>query len=149
MATAINIENIQTALRTWRENLEARRPSPVPTGDAFHTVAELYEQRALLHALYVNLARDQHGPGENGFGATKSWRHHDGSPCFDIGEDGHRWFVVTTFLPNGTQVTFHYPEDLWDAFHINAVDVAPVWDGHNAREGMDRMRHFLGLWTGE
>ena len=113
--------------------------------------AEMYEQRALFHALYVNRARDQRGPGENGFGATKSWRHHTGTTC-EVLTDGYepqRWFVVTTFLPDGKQVVLHYPAELWDAFDITAVDTAPYHDGHDAREGMDRMRGFLGLRTDE
>lgn len=113
--------------------------------DGFHTMSELYEQRALYHALYVNLASSlvHHLPGH--FDVTKSWCHHDGQPCFGITKEGERWFIVTMNLPNGSQVTQHYPEDMWAAFHIPEVVVPEVWDGHDSVEGGRRMRRFLGL----
>lgn len=122
--------------------------------DAFHTMRELYEQRAYYHALYVNAMQFDFRRGV----ASKSWRHHDGEPCFGYTAPGTRWFIVTMQLPSeldetggvvsrtGKQVTQHYPEDMWDAFHIPETEVAPVWDGHDAKEGNRRMRNFLGLW---
>lgn len=119
--------------------------------DGFHRFEELYEQRALYHALYVNLLEFIHWSSSTAVmtlkaNITKSWFHHDGEPCFGYTEPGTRWFVVTMYLPNGHQVTQHYPERLWTAFHIPEVSVAPPWDGHDAAEGNRRMRTFLGQW---
>lgn len=131
------LDSVQAQLAEEQESTEI--------SDGFHTMAELYEQRALYHALYVNLAESlvHHLPGD--FDVVKSWRHHDGEPCFGYTAPGTRWFIVTMYLPNGKQVTQHYPEDMWGAFHIRETEVAPLWDGHDAKEGNRRMKEFLGL----
>jgi hypothetical protein len=126
-----------------RELIELRaRPR-----DAFHTMDELYDQRMLWNALAVvfgSALRNILGPGENGgFSATKSWFHHDGEPCFGKTEPGERWFIVTVHLPNGDQVSQHYPERDWDLFRILDLPAAPHWDGHTPQQAEARIRRYL------
>lgn len=119
-----------------RELIELRaRPR-----DAFHTMEELYEQRMLWNALAVYFL-DSEEPGR----VTKSWRHHDGEPCFGKTEPGERWFIVTIHLPDGRfeQVTQHYPERDWDLFDCPELPVAPHWDGHTPEQGNAHLRRFL------
>ena len=117
---------------------------PSQISDGHHTFAELYEQRALYHALLLDLALSQRREL-----ATKSWRHHDGEPCFGITEPGKRWFIVTMTLPGlplgANQITQHYPESDWELFSCPEVTQAAEWDGHDAAEGNRRMREFLAF----
>lgn len=108
--------------------------------DGYHTMAELYDQRMLWNALAVYFL-DSEEPGR----VTKSWRHHDGEPCFGKTEPGERWFIVTIHLPDGRfeQVTQHYPERDWDLFDCPELPVAPHWDGHTPEQGNARIRRFL------
>lgn len=119
-----------------RELIELRaRPR-----DAFHTMEELYEQRMLWHAMLVYFL-SVHEPGT----VTKSWRHHDGEPCFGNTQPGERWFIVTLHLPNALfeQVSQHYPERDWDLFDCPELPTAPHWDGHTPDQGNMRLRRFL------
>lgn len=117
--------------------------------DEHHTMAELYAQRCYYHALYCNLLEGMWVaagmPARTTGLAVKSWRHHDSQPCFGITEEGKRWFIVTVILPDGSQVTQHYPETDWYLFNIPTVYKAPEWDGHDAAEGNRRLRAFLDL----
>jgi hypothetical protein len=108
--------------------------------DAFYAMVD--ERRAYYHAAFVNLATALPSKSVE---AVKSWNRHDGEPCYPETAPGARWFVVTTRLRNGDQVTQHYPEHLWDAFHIPEKINAPKWDGHDLAEGNRRLREFLGL----
>lgn len=117
-----------------RELIELRaRPR-----DAFHTMEELYEQRMLWNAVAVHFL-DSEKPGW----VTKSWRHHDGEPCFGNTKPGERWFIVTIHLPTEEQISQHYPERDWNLFLCPEVPVAPHWDGHTPEQGNLRLRRFL------
>lgn len=107
--------------------------------DEHHTMAELYEQRMLWNAVAVQ-AIESLMPGL----VCKSWKHHDGEPCFGKTEPGQRWFIVTAMLPvtptEFKQVSQHYPEADWDLFNVIEVPFAPHWDGHTPAEGNARLR---------
>lgn len=96
--------------------------------DEYHTMDELYEYRMLYNALAANQMPDR---------AVKSWRHHDGEPCF-----GGGWFVVYLDLPTG-QVSNHYRAEHWDLFAIPEAERAPAWDGHTPQVAADRIRAAL------
>ncbi|GAA2096275.1 hypothetical protein GCM10009801_65710 [Streptomyces albiaxialis] len=101
--------------------------------DGFHTFEELYEFRRLYHAYAVRawLAA--------GYPVVRSWRHHDGEPCF-----GGGWFIVVAQLPTG-QVSNHYRAESWSLFaDVPEVETAPVWDGHSAGDVTRRLRALLG-----
>lgn len=96
--------------------------------DEYHTMRDLYEWRAALHAHAARAWLDA------GWPVVKSWRHHDGEECF-----GGGWFIVVTLLPTG-QVSNHYPADKWDLFSVvPEADRAPAWDGHTAEEALSRI----------
>jgi hypothetical protein len=99
--------------------------------DGHHTHNELYEYRMLYNA------HAAHGWLAAGIRVVKSWRHHDGEPCF-----GGGWFVVVAELPTG-QVSNHYRAEHWDLFNVWAAEVAPAWDGHTPTEAADRLRAHL------
>lgn len=118
--------------------------------DGFHTMAELYDQRMLYHALAVKMMSalatvlgPPSGLPEGVRMLTKSWRHHDGEPCFGKTEPGERWFILTMHLPDGAQVSQHYPEAEWDLFDVPVVEVAPEWDGHTPEAGNARLRNYI------
>jgi len=99
--------------------------------DEFHTMEELYEQRMVYNAVTATYFDVMRGC------AVKSWRHHDGEPCFDGG-----WFIVGVLTPDGW-VTNHYEAKHWDLFKVPEKVRGPEWDGHTPAEGIDRLRKFL------
>ncbi len=101
--------------------------------DGFHTFGELYEFRMLYHAHAAQ------GWIAEGIEVVKSWKHHDGQPCFDGG-----WFIVHAELPSG-QVTNHYREQYWDLFDVPEVELPPVWDGHTAADVVNRLVTYLRM----
>lgn len=107
--------------------------------DPYHTMAELYDQRMLWNALAVTLL-DVFSTSSP---VTKSWKHHDGQPCFGYTEPGKRWFIVTVILPSGEQVSQHYPERDWELFRVIEVPAAPHWDGHTPEQADLRIRRYL------
>lgn len=103
--------------------------------DGFHTFDELYEFRLLYHAHAARYWVSQ------GWAVTKSWRHSDGEKCF-----GGGWFIVTAQLPSG-QISNHYPSPDWDLFKdIEEVELAPEWDGHEAKDVTSRLRLALNSY---
>ncbi|MCL1871017.1 MAG: hypothetical protein FWF90_11470 [Promicromonosporaceae bacterium] len=100
-------------------------------GDEHHTLDELYEYRMLYNA------HAAHGWLAAGIPVFKSFRHHDGEPCF-----GGGWFIVTAQLPTG-QVSNHYPAEAWPLFHVPVVTRAPAWDGHTPQDAAERLREAL------
>lgn len=100
-------------------------------GDAYHTMAELYEYRMLYNA------HAAHGWHAAGISVVKSWRHSDGEPCF-----GGGWFIVTATLPTG-QISNHYAAEHWRLFDVPAVDTAPARDGHTPADAAARLRAAL------
>lgn len=102
--------------------------------DGHHTHKELYEYRLLYNA-YAAL-----GMYAAGYTVARSWKHHDGEPCF-----GGGWFVVVMYVPGPddteVQVTNHYEAEAWDLFdQIPELPVSLEWDGHNAAEAAQRLR---------
>lgn len=87
--------------------------------DGFHTFNSLYEQRVVLFAALVNTFSDL---------AWKSYKHEDGSPCFNGG-----WFIVGIDTPEGPY-TYHYENKYWDMFHCKELPVAKEWDGHTDKD---------------
>lgn len=98
---------------------------PVPEGgigemsDGYHTFNGLYYQRMVLFAALVNAHNDK---------AWKSWKHEDGSPCFNGG-----WFIVGIDTPQGSY-TYHYEDKYWNWFECEELPVAKHWDGHTEED---------------
>lgn len=138
------------------------RPDPETITDGYHTMAELYRQRALYHAAWLRAETDLEDTDEWRYSsrpdAVRSKRHADGEPCFD-GE----YFIVSVKLPmwgmgrgpHGrvekqwlskitTQVAQHYPLSEWELFgFLPEVATAPEWDGHTPSEGNARLADYL------
>lgn len=102
--------------------------------DGYHTHGELYEQRMLLNA---HLAQRWYSEGVR---IVKSRRHHTGEECL-----GGGWFIVVMELPTG-QVSFHYPERVWDLFRVPEQELAPQWDGHSSQVAIERMHQAIALF---
>ena len=111
-----------------------RSASPDDLTDGYHTMAELYRQRMLWHAMFVNTATRA-----GTYKCVKSRRHHDGEPCF-----GGGWFIVQTVI-DGHVVAQHYESAFWDLFHCREVETALAWDGSTPlQEGDVIQRHLEG-----
>jgi hypothetical protein len=112
----------------WREGRVAVLPV---TGigdlsDGYHTFNELYDHRAVLFSVICN---------ENPAMAWKSKQHHDGTMY-----DG--MFIVGLETPYG-QATYHYDvEPYWAYFSVPVLERAPEWDGHTAKDAINRLLHF-------
>lgn len=129
--TAHNQKIQQEAQRPWLELLEELGRGEA--SDGHHTHNELYAYRLAYNALYFNMLA-----GYSASSVTKSWKHHDGEPCFGVTEEGKRWFIVTAELLGG-QVSNHYREEHWDLFKVEEVETAPEWDGHTPAEALERL----------
>lgn len=102
------------------------------TSDGHHTFDELYQFRMLYNAALFN----EWGLDDR-YDVHKSWRHHEGDPCF-----GGGWFIVMAQLPTG-QISNHYPAKDWDLFDVQERKVAAAWDGHTASDVAVRLHRFL------
>lgn len=102
------------------------------TSDGHHTFDELYQFRLLYNAALFS----EWGVIDR-YDVHKSWRHHDGEPCF-----GGGWFIVMAQLPTG-QISNHYPAKDWDLFHIRERELADEWDGHAAADAAGRLEQLL------
>jgi hypothetical protein len=133
-----------TYLAEWiLEGYESHGLKPEITGetsDGFHTFNELYRHRAALSANLWNawskLADLGHG-GWVGGGITKSRRHSDGTMLPPT--DGVEWFIVTAWIDDFGQVSYHYPMTQWDMFKVPEVDRAPEYDEHTADDVARRL----------
>ena len=114
------------------------------TSDGYHTFDELYYYRLLYNANLINtiiyhncnVFADFRLP----INIYKSYKHSNGEPCF-----GGGWFVVVMETPFG-QITNHYENKYWCMFCCQAVDVAPLWDGHTpqqAAERLDKLNNYI------
>jgi len=96
--------------------------------DGYHTFDELYEHRC---ALFVALMKTN---------PEISWRagmHEDGSSF-------EGWFVAGMTLPTG-DITYHLPVRMWrllDNINIKTSNKAPEWDGHTAKDVVDRLEQW-------
>lgn len=92
------------------------------TSDGYHTFNELYEHRHALFLAVCGAYKDR---------AWKSKFHSDGS-MFD------GWFIAGIATTEG-QATYHLPLRLWDAFDVEELPAAPLWDGHTADDVIRRI----------
>lgn len=94
--------------------------------DGYHTFDELYDHRAKLFSVIVNLFPKR---------SWKSKLHHDGTMY-----DG--MFIVGIDTPNG-QASYHYDIDpYWNLFDCRVLEKAPVWDGHTSAEAIERIANM-------
>lgn len=111
---------------------EIQLPDGVEAGevsDGYHTFNELYDYRKAYNAaLFNEWAR-------NGtYDVQRSIKHSDGELCF-----GGGWFIVVAQTPFG-QISNHYELKDWDLFSdVPAVDLPVEYDGHTARQALDRL----------
>lgn len=108
------------------------------TSDGYHTFNELYEFRKMYNAALFN---EWAAAGK--YSVHKSWRHHDGEPCF-----GGGWFIVVAMLPSG-QITNHYEADDWGLFQIPEHEKALFeYDGHTGADTIIRLRAAIDAARG-
>ena len=102
---------------------------PISDNDALNLLNSLYEekeeQKLLIDELYLfrliyNALLFNNWHKHNEIEVYKSKRHHDGSIPFE--DDEGEWFIVVAILPNGKQVSNHYPLRYWDYFKIPSYD---------------------------
>jgi len=139
--------NMRTALCALKfDDIEARLAAAEAdagrvtgeTSDGYHTFNELYEFRKMYNAALFN---EWAITGK--YSVHKSWRHHDGEPCF-----GGGWFIVVAMLPSG-QITNHYKADDWVLFQIPEHDKALFgYDGHNGADTILRLRAAIDTARG-
>ncbi len=91
--------------------------------DGYHTFNELYHHRAVLFSVicrnYKNIA-------------WKSKSHDDGTMFANM-------FIVGVNTPVG-QATYHYDTNpYWDMFDVPILDYAPKFDGHTAKQAIERI----------
>ena len=96
--------------------------------DGYHTFDELYDFRKAYNACLFNIWYKQ-----GMYGVHKSKRHSDGEECF-----GGGWFVVSCNTPYG-QITNHYEMKDWDLFKCKTEEKAHPWDGHSAKDALERL----------
>lgn len=92
--------------------------------DGAHTFGELYDHRAKLFSVICN----------QDFICEKAWKsklHSDGSMY-------ENYFIVGIDTPKG-QATYHYKMKYWDLFHVKELERAPKWDGHTAKQAINRI----------
>lgn len=108
--------------------------------DGYHTFDELYEFRKVYNAALFNEWAKPFGITENGItthDVHKSWKHHDGEPCF-----GGGWFIVVAILPTG-QISNHYEAKDWDLFKIPETETAKYpFDGHTPNDVLERLKNL-------
>jgi len=92
--------------------------------DGWHTFGELYEFRMALSIALLNTNKDI---------SWKSKKHNDGT-MFAGG-----YFICGIKTPLG-QVTNHYKMEHWHMFNVDAVEYAPKWDGHTAKDSIKRLK---------
>lgn len=100
--------------------------------DGYHTHKELYAYRLAFHA---HAAMLWHALG---YPVVKSWKHHDGEPCFGKSN----YFIVVAQLPTG-QVSNHYAGEFWNLFRVPLAETAPEWDGHDPKTAEKRIRESI------
>ena len=111
--------------------------------DGYHTFFELYEFRKMYNAALFNEWAAHlttfYGGGQAlinvpKYKVHKSWKHHDGEPCF-----GGGWFIVMAVLPTG-QISNHYEAKDWELFKIPEEPKAKYeFDGHTSQDVLKRL----------
>jgi hypothetical protein len=129
----LHYPNIVKALE---EALTQEQGEPVAvdgnTSDGYHTFNELYDFRKAYNAALFN----EWAAGGK-CSVHKSWRHHDGEPCF-----GGGWFIVVAVLPDG-QISNHYETKDWDLFVLPEAERALFeFDGHTGADVIHRLKAY-------
>ena len=57
----------------------------------------------------------------------------------DTGDMFDGYFIVGVETKNG-QATYHYPVEYWELFDVKELKNAPKWDGHTAKDAIERIR---------
>ena len=109
----------------------AERSIDENTSDGYHTFKELYEFRKLYNAVLFNT-----WAMFGGHDVHKSKKHHDGEECF-----GGGWFIVMATTIHG-QISNHYELKDWDLFKCEERDRADEWDGHTAKDVVNRLQEL-------
>lgn len=109
---------------------------------------ELYQFRLVYNALIFNewhkktLIKLCNHDDTNLIEVYKSKKHYDGSIPFSDDEDA--WFIVVAILPNGKQISNHYPLKYWDYFKIPEYDkVKDEFDGHTSKDVLERLKEVI------
>ena len=128
----------RTALIFEGEDIEVR--------DEYHSMHELYQHRMALNiALFNMIERVSHWDSaaetlfDNDYKVVKSKMHSDGT-MFD------GYFIVMLIVvkhENGEyrkeQISYHYKMKHWDKFQIPEVERTPPYDGHSAKDVLERL----------
>lgn len=61
-------------------------------------------------------------------------KHSDGELCF-----GGGWFIVVATLPTG-DISNHYEMKDWGLFQCEEREIAKEWDGHTAKNVVERLQ---------
>lgn len=111
-------------------------------------INELYQFRLVYNALLFNewhkktLIKLVNHDDTNLIEIYKSKRHNDGSIPFP--DDETDWFIVVAILPDGKQVTNHYPLEYWDYFKIPSYPmVKEKFDGHTSEDVLNRLKELI------
>jgi len=99
--------------------------------DGYHTMHELYQHRMALNIALFNTWQAATGSDDSYIKVMKSKLHADGS-MFD------GYFIVMAITPLG-QISYHYKLKHWDKFIIEEVERTPEWDGHGAKDVLERL----------
>ena len=112
------------------------------TSDGYHTFQQLYDQRSALLAALCNsivIAINLAGVDESCYPnfVFKSRRLHGGEAV-----DGY--FLVGINCVSDTDspakwATWHCEDKWWDANVAPELELAPEWDGHTARDALERL----------
>lgn len=97
--------------------------------DEYHSMEDLYDHRM---ALNIALFNTWYEGNESNITVIKSKLHGDGT-MFDGG-----YFIVMALTAEG-QISYHYKLEHWDKFKIEEVERAPHWDGHTAKDVIERL----------
>lgn len=115
----------------WREAAKAAYPKDMSyVSDGYHTFGELYDHRFALFCLLSALMP---------MFAWRSKKHHDGT-MFEGG-----YFVCGLNFPSGS-ITYHYKLERWDKLnHVQTLDLAPKWDGHDSKDVIQRIHRYADM----
>ena len=97
--------------------------------DGYHTFDELYDHRIALFIALVNSVP------ENVERVWKSKKHFNGT-------EWKGWFIAGMEI-KGQQISYHLPIDKWYQLHVQALDKAPVWDGHTSDDVIKRLYKYF------
>jgi hypothetical protein len=109
-------------------------PEEMDASDGYHTFKELYDHRITLFIALCDQIAGQAFDEEDRFSVWRSHRHSDGKKY-----DG--WFIMGIGKENGSQITYHIPEDRWDETGFaETLANAPTWDGHKSEDVIQRLK---------